>query len=41
MASEEKIGYRAGTTCLALILTKDKYYIGNVGDSRGVLCQKN
>jgi len=33
----EKIGYRAGTTCLALLLTKDKYIVANVGDSRAVL----
>jgi len=37
VSGDEKIGYRAGTTCLVMVLTKDKYYVGNVGDSRGVL----
>ena len=37
MKATEKIGYRAGTTCLALLLTKDKYIVANVGDSRAVL----
>lgn len=41
VTGEEKIGYRAGTTCLAMILTKDKYYVGNIGDSRGVLSRNN
>jgi serine/threonine protein phosphatase PrpC len=37
LKATEKIGYRAGTTCLALLLTKDKYIVANVGDSRAVL----
>jgi serine/threonine protein phosphatase PrpC len=35
--SNEPIAYRSGTTCLAMLLTKDKYYIANVGDSRAIL----
>lgn len=37
MEPDDKIGYRAGTTCLALLLTKEKYYVANAGDSRAVL----
>jgi serine/threonine protein phosphatase PrpC len=40
LGREDKVGYRAGTTCLALLLTKDKYYVGNIGDSRAVLCRE-
>ena len=38
---DDKVGYRAGTTCLVLLLTKDKYYVGNVGDSRAVLSRNS
>lgn len=38
---DDKIGYRAGTTCIVLLLTKDKYFVGNLGDSRAVLSQNN
>ena len=41
LEASEKIGYRAGTTCLALLLTKDKYIVANVGDSRAVLSRKH
>ena len=35
--SNEKISYRAGTTAVTVLITKDKYYIANIGDSRAVL----
>jgi protein phosphatase 2C len=41
LEASEKIGYRAGTTCLALLLTKDKYIVANVGDSRAVLSRNH
>ena len=34
---DDKIGYRAGTTLILLLLTKDKYYVANAGDSRAIL----
>jgi len=37
LESGEKISYRAGTTASMLLLTKDKYFLANVGDSRAVL----
>lgn len=41
LGADEKIGYRAGTTCLALLLTKEKYIVANLGDSRAVLSRNN
>lgn len=41
LGPEDKIGYRAGTTLVALLMTKDKYYVANAGDSRAVLCRNN
>jgi serine/threonine protein phosphatase PrpC len=35
----EKISYRAGTTAIVLLMTKDRYYVANIGDSRAVLCR--
>jgi serine/threonine protein phosphatase PrpC len=37
----EIIGYRAGCTANVILLTKEKIYTANIGDSRSVLCQKN
>lgn len=33
----QKVGYRAGTTAIVMLMTKGKYYIANIGDSRAVL----
>lgn len=30
-----------GCTAIVLLITKDKYYIANVGDSKAVLFKKN
>ena len=38
---DDKIGYRAGTTCIVVLLTKDKYYVANAGDSRAVLSRNH
>lgn len=38
---DEKIGYRAGTTLVAMIMTKDKYIVANAGDSRAILSRNN
>jgi protein phosphatase 2C family protein 2/3 len=37
----EKIGYRAGTTMVAMIMTEDKYYVANAGDSRAILSRNH
>ena len=37
MDVDDKIGYRAGTTLALLLLTKNKYYVANAGDSRVIL----
>ena len=39
--ADDKVGYRAGTTCLVMLLTKDKYYVANAGDSRAVLSKNH
>jgi len=33
----EKISYRAGSTGIIMLMTKDRYYVANIGDSRAVL----
>ena len=35
--STERISHRAGTTGIIILLTKDRFYAANVGDSRAVL----
>ena len=37
----EKIGYRAGTTAVVLLITKNRYFVANIGDSRAVLSRAN
>ena len=39
VVGEEKIRERAGTTAIVLLMTKDRYYAANIGDSRAVLCR--
>lgn len=41
ISPDDKVGYRAGTTLLVLLLTKDKYIVANAGDSRAVLSRNN
>lgn len=38
---EDKIGYRAGTTLVLLLLTKDRYFVANAGDSRAILSRNH
>jgi serine/threonine protein phosphatase PrpC len=38
---DDKIGYRAGTTLALLLLTKDKFYMANAGDSSVILSRNN
>jgi serine/threonine protein phosphatase PrpC len=33
----DKVAYRAGTTAIVVLMTKDRYFIANIGDSRAVL----
>ena len=35
----DKIGNGTGCTANVLLITKDKYYVANAGDSRSVLCR--
>ena len=37
--TEEKVSHRAGTTAVVILMTKDKFYSANIGDSRAVLCR--
>jgi serine/threonine protein phosphatase PrpC len=39
LKEEEKVNHRAGTTAIVLLMTKDKFYTANIGDSRAVLCR--
>ena len=39
LREEERINHRAGTTAIVLLMTKDKFYTANIGDSRAVLCR--
>ena len=41
LSPDDKIGYRAGTTCIIMLITKDKYIVGNIGDSRAVLSRNH
>ena len=36
---EEKIANGTGCTANVILITSDKYYIANAGDSRSVLCR--
>lgn len=38
-SSNQKIAYRAGTTAVLILVTKSKYFVANIGDSRAVLCR--
>ena len=35
----EKVGNACGCTANVLLITKDKYYVANAGDSRSALCR--
>lgn len=37
--STQKIAYRAGTTAVLILVTKSRYFVANIGDSRAVLCR--
>jgi len=39
MGGDEKIGNACGCTGNVLLITKDKYFCANAGDSRSALCQ--
>ena len=39
MKEDEKVGCKAGTTAIVVLMTKDKYFTANIGDSRAVLCR--
>ena len=34
---DEKVGCKAGTTAIVILMTKEKYFTANIGDSRAVL----
>jgi serine/threonine protein phosphatase PrpC len=37
----ERVGYRAGTTAIVLLVTKHRFYVANIGDSRAVLSRSD
>jgi serine/threonine protein phosphatase PrpC len=39
LGPEDKVGHKVGTTAVVLLMTKDRFYVANIGDSRAVLCR--
>lgn len=41
LLEDDNLAEWMGSTAIVLLLTKDKYYVANVGDSKAILIKKN